>query len=144
MSNNKRNATGPRTEHAPDRYLMDWTAEHLPDCQSFYISDIDMLVRDRAGNFLIAEIKRRGAEMNHHQRATYELLDELIKAGIQANPKGIIIPSMRYPLKLKYKGIHLLQFENTTFEDGQIFWDKKQITPEHLEQILNFKTSPFI
>ena len=123
---------------------MTWTAEHLPDCESYFISDIDMLIRDRAGNLLLAEIKRRGAEMNHHQRTTYELLDELIKAGIQANPKGIIIPSMRYPLKLKYKGIHLLQFENTTFEDGQIYWDKKQITPDQLKLILRFEISPYI
>ena len=142
--NNTKNATGPRTEHAPDKYLMDWTAEHLPDCQSFYISDIDMLVRDRAGNFLIAEIKRRGAEMNHHQRTTYELLDKLIRAGIKANPKGIIIPSMRYPVKLNYKGVHLLQFENTSFEDGQIFWDKTPITPDKLKLILRFEISPYI
>ena len=142
--NTSNNNKGPRTEHAPDPYLMGWTAEHLPDCESYFISDIDMLIRDRAGNLLLAEIKRRGAEMNHHQRTTYELLDKLIKAGIKANPKGIIIPSMRYPLKINYKGVHLLQFENTTFENGPIFWDKKPISPEQLKLILRFEISPYI
>jgi hypothetical protein len=132
-----------RTQHAPDAYLMDWTAENLPSCESFFITDLDMVVRDRKGNMLIAEVKRRSATMTPQQRTTYELISELIKEGIKANPDGIIVPSMRYPVKVNYLGVHLLQFENTTFEDGQIFWDKTPISTEQLKGILSFEISPF-
>jgi len=44
-------------------------------------------------------------------------------------------------MKLKdntYKGIHLLQFENTNPEDGKIFLNRKEITKEQLINFLKF------
>lgn len=39
----------------------------------------------------------------------------------------------------KYRGIHLLVFENTSPDDGAIYWDNKQITKQQLFALLTFK-----
>jgi hypothetical protein len=51
---------------------------------------------------------------------------------------------MRYPVQIKYKGFYLLQFENTTFENGRIWWDYCEVTPDKIKQILSFETPPFL
>jgi len=39
----------------------------------------------------------------------------------------------------KYRGFHLLVFENTSPEDGKIFLDNKEISKEQLLNFLSFK-----
>jgi hypothetical protein len=38
-----------------------------------------------------------------------------------------------------FKGFHLVQFENTSPDDGKIFLDRKEITKEQLIKFLQFK-----
>lgn len=142
MEHNNNSRTGPKTDHAPDPYLMSWTAENLPEAFTYFLTDLDLIVRDRKGNLMLVEIKRRAAEMDTHQQATYELFDALIKLGIEASPQGVKVASLRFPIRPTYQGFHLLQFENTTFENGAIYWDNQPVTPEQLKQILSFQASP--
>jgi len=38
-----------------------------------------------------------------------------------------------------FHGVHVLTFENTNPDDGEMFWDGKQITKSELIEILTFK-----
>jgi len=71
----------------------------------------------------LIEEKRFMANLKPDQRLTYRWLHKKI-------------------MKLKdvtYKGIHLLQFENTNPEDGKIFLNRKLITKKELLDFLLFK-----
>lgn len=136
--------TYQKTDHAADPYLFEWTATNLPTANNYFITDIDMIIRSRSGQIMIVEIKRRNATVNGHQRTTYEILDQCLQAGIDAHKAGFVLPSMQYPVKLQYLGFHVLQFENTTFEDGPIYWDGQQISVDQVKQILSFETSPYV
>jgi hypothetical protein len=131
-------------EHSPDPYFQNWTRYNLPQRMDYYITDVDLVIRSREGKLMIIEIKRRNSQMNDHQRTTYELLDGLIKAGIKCSHSGLKIPSLKFPVKVKYYGFHLLQFENTTFEDGRVYWNHQEVTPDQIRQILSFEISPFL
>ena len=130
-------------QHAPDPYLQTWTRENLPEPENYYITDADMIIRNRNGNLMLIEVKRRNAEMRSAQRATYQILDALIRSGADVNKAGLKIDCMRFPVKIKYKGFHLLQFENTTFKDGRVFWDHCEVSEQQLTEILSFKADPF-
>ena len=40
----------------------------------------------------------------------------------------------------QYYGFHLLQFEKTTFEDGKVFFDRKEVTKEELIKLMSFES----
>jgi hypothetical protein len=126
-----------KTDHAPDPYLYDLFARILPSPKSFWITDLDLVLRDRAGNFMIVEVKRRLADLTHNQRTTIAVVDKLIKAGVEAT--GGQVTANGHTMDVSFKGSHLLQFENTTAEDGRIFWDREEVTLEELARIMSFQ-----
>jgi hypothetical protein len=73
--------------------------------------------------WMLIEEKRYMSECRVDQKNTYNWLHNKIK---KLNDKT-------------YKGMHLLQFENTNPEDGKIFWDRKEISKKQLIDILQFK-----
>jgi len=88
----------------------------------FVTTDIDYLWRNyQTGTFMLIEEKCRMGEMNYSQRTSLEFLDSVCSY---------------HPL---YKGFHLIQFENESPEDGDIYLDGKKITKEELISFLRFE-----
>lgn len=86
-------------------------------------TNIDYLWRQwRYGKkWMLIEEKRHMAELSKSQKISFSLLHEACKS----DPD--------------YRGFHFLQFENTSPEDGKIYWDRKQVTREELINILRFE-----
>lgn len=133
--------TRRRTEHVgPETELFDWFGANLPNAHHFYVTDLDMIIRDRSGNLMLVEVKRKGFKTKHHQKRTFQVLDRLIRAGIKATLGKVHVDG--FPMPVTYKGLHLLEFENTNFEDGQVRWDNREIDEFKLIQILSFQYNP--
>ena len=90
----------------------------------FVTTNIDFLWQNyKTGQWMLIEEKRHGASLKYAQRKMLELLH---KACLGATG---------------YCGTHLIQFENTSPEDGQIFLNKTEITKQQLTDFLQFKVS---
>lgn len=125
-----------KTEFAPDSYLLDWTSANLPDSENYFITDLDMVIRDRSGNMLILEVKRNGSNLRTHQSITFQIIDQALKnLGPAVN---ISISGYTFSLPVNYHGLHVLTFERTTFENGSIFLDGTPTTEDQLQKFLSF------
>ena len=127
----------PPSEHLPDIDFYNFTNTFLPKID-FYISDIDALIRNKKGQFMILEKKCRMAELKKCQRISYEFLHGFI---IGCNGKPIHTHSLGRVENWTYYGIHLLQFEQTSFEDGKAFFDRKEVTKAEFVRICNFDSN---
>lgn len=95
----------------------------LDSSDGFVATDIDYLWSNyKTGEWMLIEEKCRMAYPNRNQK---ELLLHLRKA------------CKHDPL---FRGLHLLQFEAETPDDGRIFWNKHELTKEGLITILRFGT----
>lgn len=89
----------------------------------FVTTDIDYLWENyKTGDWMMVEEKRFMSECPFSQKAQLKSLNHRI---------------IHDP---KFKGIHLLQFERTSPDDGRIYWDRKEITRDQLIQLLRFET----
>lgn len=85
-------------------------------------TNIDYFWRDyKTKDFMFIEEKRYKSKVTYAQRESFVFLDNVL----QCHPK--------------YHGFHILQFENTSPEDGKIFLDHKEITKEELIKFLRFE-----
>ena len=88
----------------------------------YIATDIDFIWRNyKTGQFMFVEEKRYMSKMTFPQKQTFKVVDKQMKG---------------HPL---YMGFHLLQFENTTPDDGRVYWDGVEITKGRLLDILKFK-----
>ena len=94
----------------------------------FIASDVDFVWRNyKTGLWMMLEEKRcygappERALPTFPQATLFALLDKLARADEQ------------------YRGFHLLQFENTSPEDGAIWLDEKQVTKAELVRFLRFE-----
>jgi len=129
--------TGRKTNFVPDPYFYDWCITHLPNRRLFFITDIDMIIRDRNGRIMLVEKKCKKAVPKKSQSITYRMLHALI---LRADKTGALDLGDGYGslYDWTYYGFHLLQFENTSFEDGKAYFDNKEVTEEELKKILSF------
>lgn len=128
-------STERKTGFVGDPYLMDWIGRNLPDKQHYWASDIDLVLRNRDGALMILEIKRKGAPVKRHQRTTLFLLDSLIREALRHRRT---FSADGYQVTPTYYGLHLVTFQNTTFEDGAVFFDRDQVTEAELAALLSF------
>ena len=137
---NQQNKTYRKTEFVQDKYMMDWCGRNLPSAKNFYVTDLDMICTDRSGNIMLIEIKRRMASVRPHQRVTFSILDQALRA-FSGQKAKISLPDrqIKFDVEIKYHGVHLIQFEKTTFDDGLVFFDDKRVTEKQLAQLLSFK-----
>lgn len=133
----KKQPPGRRTDHAPDPYLYDFFYQNLPDGFQYFVTDLDLVIRNRAGDLMLVEVKRKNADPPIHQRVTLAILDKLIRAGLKQFPGGRI-PVDGWTVNVSYHGCHLLQFENTTAEDGRVYWDREEVNFSQLIDRLSF------
>ena len=101
----------------------EWLREQ-PEIDSklgYVTTDIDYVWRDyNTGLFLLIEEKCRMGEPDYPQMETFRILNKSIESD-------------------NYRGIHLVQFENTSPDDGAVFLDRKEITKQELLDFLRFK-----
>ena len=126
-----------RTEHAPDEYLLNWTKDKLPGSKNFWVSDVDLCIRDRRNNLMIVEVKRFKAVLSASQRITYLLLDGLIRKALRDGPKVKLKDDN--VMSCQYAGFFVLQFERTNFSDGKAYIDGKQMTEREVIQLFSFR-----
>jgi len=129
--------TGRKTNFVPDPYFYDWCKINLPSRYLFFITDIDMIIRDRKGRIMLIEKKCKKAVPKKSQSITYRMLHNLI---LKADKTGALDLGAGHSslYDWTYYGFHLLQFENTSFEDGKAYFDNKEVTEEELKKILSF------
>ena len=130
--------TNRKTGFVGDPYLMDWIGRNLPDKNNFFVTDVDLVLRNRDGALMLIEVKRKGAPVKRHQRTTLFLLDSLIREALYHRRT---FPADGYSVTPTYYGLHLITFTNTTFEDGAVMFDRDQVTEEELAALLSFEPS---
>ena len=88
----------------------------------YVATNIDYVWRNyKTGHWMLIEEKRHMAKVKRWQREIFNLLAWCSK---------------HHP---KFHGFHVLQFENTSPKDGEIFLDGRKITKEQLINFLRFK-----
>ena len=128
-------ATNRKTDFVGDPYLMDWIGRNLPDKYSFYVTDVDLVIRNRQGAIMLIEVKRKDAAVKRHQRTTLFLLDSMIRAALRSQTT---FKADGYTITPTYYGLHLVTFANTTFENGAVYFDRDQVTEAELAALLSF------
>jgi len=83
---------------------------------------------------MFVEVKRKGATVPDHQAITYAILDAALKR-VNGQRLRIQTKNRRFSVLVKYYGAHVLTFENTTFEDGAVYFDGQRVTADQLAQI---------
>lgn len=130
------------SDHAPDAYWLEWTSTHLPDRIGFFITDIDTLVRDKDNNTMFLEIKRKGRKCAGHQKNSFSLIHRTFMDGLEKNNNRPEVHGNTWTVT--YYGFHLLTFENTTFENGRVYWNGKEVTEAEVIKRLSFQDKSLI
>jgi hypothetical protein len=116
-----------RKEYSNDRDLTfsKWIRENLPDSTSgFMVSDIDFFIYNfKTKKAMILEVKTRGADVKTWQKIMYKNINRWIKKGIDND--------------WQWLGVHLLQFENTYFNNGKVWFDREETTEQKVIKLLS-------
>ena len=128
-----------KTKFVEDKYLMDWIGCNLPAAkEGFTATDLDLILRDKTGNIMLLETKRRFAKVKDHQAITFQILDAALR---RLNGETIKVKAFgtKINVPIKYKGFKLLQFKNTTFEDGDVFLNGQRMSEEEIKTVLSMR-----
>lgn len=97
--------------------------DQLDSRLGFVATNIDfMWANYKTGEWMLIEEKRHMASVKFPQSDLFHLLHATCKAG-----------------NSKYRGFHLVQFENTSPDDGRIWLDHNEITRPQLISFLRFE-----
>lgn len=135
--------TRRRTNFVPsaDVKLSDWIRTNLPSCKDFFVTDIDFVLRSRKGCMMVIEKKCRMATIPNAQRVTLQIVHFALQ--LANNKKAPVkINGKKFYQKVMFKGSYLLQFENTFFDDGKVYFDGEEVTEQELINILSFADCP--
>lgn len=138
----KTTAWAKTPQYITDCQWKEWTYKKLPSSANFWVTDIDGMIRTRNGCIALVEIKRRGQSVPVWQQMSYGLL-----AATLENSQGSVLKHEYLPYDIavnKFLGIVELIFENTWFNDGEVYLSingmKKQVVTEpELIEILSFE-----
>lgn len=127
-----------KTSYSSDPGFFDWTSTNLPDPGSYWITDVDAVIRDRQGRVLLLEIKRQRANVKTHQAVTLAALDYALR---QANGKTFTatVNGRTISQTIDYQGCYVLQFEKTGFEDGAVYLNGQEVTEAEVRRVLSFE-----
>ena len=91
--------------------------------KGFTFIDIDTIVRNyEKQTFALLEIKCKQASLSYAQQKTFNEMDEFLRRGSCCG--------------WTYIGFHLLQFENTSFDNGKAFLNGQEITGDDFRTFL--------
>lgn len=115
-----------------------WLKKYGPtseeDGDAIDIEDIDFVIFNYlTGDLMTIEVKERGGTVRMAQADTHNILRQLLMLS-----SGATVHTKRGIRPIKYHGHHLIQFQNSTPDDGWIKLDGKTITKEQLLIFLNF------
>lgn len=134
----ERRGTYRKTNFVEDKYFMDWIGCNLPPASTgFTATDLDLILRKKTGEIMLLETKRKGAGLPEHQKITFQILDKALKA-INGQKIKVKAFGTTITVPIKYKGFKLMQFQNTTFENGTVKINGKVYTEDEVRQILSF------
>jgi hypothetical protein len=136
------------TKEEQNNWLFDydwheWTANNLRK-DRYTITDIDAVIRDTTDNgtnrIMLVEKKAFNSEPRECQCISYRILDALIKKGIEASGGEIEIKicGRMQQTKIEYRGTHLLQLSNATFDESEFKFDRETVSLSELIDTLNF------
>lgn len=117
-----------------------WTIDQHFDKKSFWIQDIDALVRDRNDNLMLLEIKRRNYSPKPYQKRNMKILDHILRAGIEAlnGNIDISIDGKSENHQVNYHGFKLLQLSGDSFSDSDFKLNGRNVTSDQLAKLLSF------
>lgn len=118
--------TRPEITGVRDLGFSGWIRKKLPDSKTgFLVSDLDFVLENyKTKKIMLVEIKTRNAQIRQWQRILFKNINKWISEGMDEG--------------WSYLGFHLIRFENTSFDDGKVFFDNKQVTEDELIEILSF------
>lgn len=133
--------TRRRTNHTgKDNSFIDWCGTNLPDALDYWITDLDAMpyvIRNRKGHLMLLEIKRKGRPISRAQKRSFQVLNRLLWAGMDATGGSLRIDG--YGMDLEYHGFHCLTFSNTGFHDGTAYWDGVLVSEAEATRLLSFE-----
>jgi len=134
-----------KTNFSHDPTFFDWCGKSLTSAaEGMYIGDIDIcqrLSRQKDGfeHIQFIEIKRRMAEPKNHQRVLMQMLHGIFRMA-DGESFPIKLGKSNFSIKVKFHGVHLLQFEKENFTDGgRLYWDRQEVSQEQLISKMNFE-----
>lgn len=111
-----------RDEHSTEFGLWLREQRQLDSGLGYVATNIDYVWENyKTGAWMIIEEKRYRSQPKFYQKRIFERLDRYCKQD------------------KVFHGVHVLVFENTSPDDGKIYWDGKQITKDQLLELLTFK-----
>lgn len=101
-----------------------WVRSSLPDSSTgFSASDLDFILWNwKTKRFMFLEIKTRRSFCRKGQQTMFSLLNLWMNECMDNNLMQ----------EWHYLGFHLIQFENTNFEDGKCYFNFREITESDL------------
>jgi hypothetical protein len=117
----------PELDFEGTSHFSGWIRNNLPDSNTgFYVSDIDYyLFNVKLKKGLILEEKTHMGSVKLWQRDMYKRIQRWIRLGSVKDG-------------WEWLGCHLIQFENTSPDDGAVYVDHKQVMREELIKFLSF------
>jgi hypothetical protein len=102
-----------------------WIGEKLPDSSfGFLVTDLDFILYNwQTKKIMLLEIKTRNAKLKKWQQIIFFQIAKWIEKGID---KDWI-----------FQGFHIIKFENTFFNDGEVCWDNKLSSEEEIKKNLS-------
>lgn len=98
------------------------------------IEDVDFVIFNYlTGDLRTIEAKERSGKVRMPQEDTHNVLRQLLMLS-----SGATVNTKRGLRAIKYHGHHLIQFQNSTPDDGWIKLDGKYVSKEELVRFLNF------
>ena len=123
---NEKDEINKNCPHENTKKFNDWVRYKLPDSYTgFSASDLDFIFWNWiAKKVMFIEIKSRKKYPKKGQKIMWKNIHKWMLKGIDND--------------WEYLGFHLIQFENTDFEDGKCYLDKKEIKEKELIDFLSF------
>ena len=131
----------PDCPHEKLLFFSEWMRFNLPDSRTGYlVTDIDRIKGDtdsvgdgevfavenwKTNNVMLLEVKSFSAECGVGQKMLFDKINKWIKRGVDDN--------------WNYHGFNYIKFENSNFNDGDVFFNGKEITEDELRSILSFE-----
>jgi hypothetical protein len=108
-----------------DLTMSQWVRKSLPDSSlGFLVTDLDFILYNfTTKKVMLVEVKTRNARLKKWQETIFSQLARWIKTGIDK--------------EWEFLGFHLITFENTFFNDGNVYLDGVKTTETEVRNFLS-------
>ncbi|MHA2264521.1 MAG: hypothetical protein ACXAEN_19170 [Candidatus Thorarchaeota archaeon] len=138
-----------RRNFGEDTPYKSWLRNHeerngvrLGSGDGFDLNDVDIVWFDYVrGYLMLIEEKSHDAEMTMAQKDTFGVLDQALKFAFPRMDFERQIPGRK--VELVYFGYYVVQFENTSPDDGGIRINGQEVTEVQLSQFHQFSWFPY-